>query len=71
MCLWYDNVYDDIYNKYIYTYIYVCMYMSTTDKMLKTSWSKMHITYDVCDVHWASSYYIKTCWQSSFIYVYV
>ena len=27
--------------------------------------------HDVYDVHEASSLYKKTCWQSSFIYVYV
>ena len=40
-----------------------------THKVLKSCRSKMATwAHDVCDVHGASSLYIKICWQSSFIY---
>ena len=36
-----------------------------THKVLKSCRSKMAtLAHDVCDVHGASSLYIKTCWQS-------
>ena len=48
----------------IYT-IYICI--SVTHKVLKSCRSKMATwAHDVCDVHGASSLYIKICWQSSF-----
>ena len=41
-----------------------------THKVLKSCRSKMStLAHDVCDVHGASSLYMKTCWQSSLIYV--
>ena len=47
-------------------------HISVTHKVLKSCRNKMATwAYDVCDVHEASLLYIKTCWQSSFIYVYV
>ena len=40
-------------------------YISVTHKVLKSCRSKMAtLAHDVCDVHGASSLYIKTCWQS-------
>ena len=39
--------------------------MYVTHKVLKSCRSKMAtLEHDVCDVHGASSLYIKTCWQS-------
>ena len=44
-------------------------YISVAHKALKSRRSKMAIwAHDVCDVHGASSLYIKICCQSSFIY---
>ena len=38
--------------------------MSVTHKVLKSCRSKMAtLAHDVCDVHGASSLYIKTCWK--------
>ena len=46
------------------------LYISVTHKVLKSCRSKMStLAHDVCDVHGASSLYMKTCWQSSLIYV--
>ena len=40
-------------------------YISVTHKVPKSCRSKMAtLEHDVCDVHVASSLYIKTCWQS-------
>ena len=39
--------------------------MSVTHKVLKSCRNKMDtLEHDVCDVHGASSWYIKTFWQS-------
>ena len=39
-------------------------YMSVTQKVLKSCRSKMAtLEHNVCDVHGASSLYIKTCWK--------
>ena len=47
-------------------------YISVPHKVLKSFRSKMATsTHDICNEHGASSTYKKTCWQSSFIYVYV
>ena len=47
-------------------------YISATYKVLKSCRSTIAIwPHDVYDVHEVSSLYKKTCWQSSFIYVYV
>ena len=47
------------------------LYISVTHKVFKSCRSEMATwTHDVCDVLGASSLCIKTCWQSSFIYMY-
>ena len=58
-------------NIYIYIYIYI-PYISVTQNGLKSCRTKIATwAHDVYDVHGASSLYIETCWQSSFIYAYV
>ena len=44
-------------------------YISVTHKVLKSSRSKMATLAHVCDVHGASSLYIKTCWESKYVCV--
>ena len=46
-------------------------YICVKDKVLKSCRGKMTTwTHNVCDVHGISPLYIKSCWQSCFIYVY-
>ena len=54
-------------NIYIYIYIYIyTIYICDTK-----SGQSMQKAHAVCNVYGASSLYIETCWQSSFIYSYV
>ena len=47
-------------------------YISVAQTVLKSCGSKMAtLAHDVCDAYGTSLLYIKTCWESSFIYIYI